>query len=120
MERNKESLSDADLEVLLESLKELEKARSHEAEETKRRKSNDEQAKLVKDENSSLQSCMTELREKEKQLSARCESDARAHEEEVAKLARERVALEAQHQVNLFVILVNQANMLLKKVLQNA
>ena len=48
--KNKESLSDEDLEVLLESLKELEKARSHEAEETKRRKSDDEQAKRANDE----------------------------------------------------------------------
>ena len=55
---------------MLESLGELDKAKSREAEEAKRRKSNDEQAKLVKDENSSLQSTITELREKEKQLKA--------------------------------------------------
>ena len=107
--KNRESLSDIDLEVLLESLKELEKARPHEAEETKRRKSDDEQAKRVKDENSSLQTTIAELREKGKQLSAQYESNEKAHGEEVAKLARERAALEAQHQVDLSRMAENNA-----------
>ena len=82
--KDRDSLGDEDFEVLLESLKELDKVRSHEADETKRRKADDEQVKLAKDENSSLQSTIKELRERGQQMSAQHETKVKAHEEAVS------------------------------------
>ena len=104
-----ESVSPADLELLLESLKEQEKSRSHEAEETKRRKSDDEKAKLAKDENSSLRRTVEELQEREKQVSALYELNVEGHKEEIAKWAQARATLEAQHQVDMSRMAENNA-----------
>ena len=93
------SLGLDDIELLLESLKDQERAQSRETEEAKRRKSDDEKVKSANDENLALRRTVEELEEKERRTIALHESKLDSHAEESAQWTREWANLEARHQV---------------------